>query len=178
MCACCRLQVVQSTSALLALCCPSGSQGGLKKKKSCLVSSQSTFLSVTLDSVTMKACPSLWRVNDILPFFQQNRSLCAVPAPPRKVDICRNCCALGLAVTMPPPTGAEQHRIRMSQRCLLALSPWKKGPSCYRACLWVLLHSGRQSPWMLPSQGEVQYGRTEQLRGSVLSRSRWSMSVC
>lgn len=114
------------------------------------------------------------------PFFfsQQNRSLCAVPVPPRKVDICRNCCALGLAVTMPPPTGAEQYRIRVSQRCLLALSLWKKGPSCYRAYPWVLLHSGRQSPRMLPSQGEVQSGRTEQLRGSVLSRSRWSMSMC
>lgn len=59
------LQVSQDTTLLLSHVAQLGLKMNLEK--SSLVPSQSiTFIGVTLETVTMRACPSLQRVNDIL----------------------------------------------------------------------------------------------------------------
>lgn len=74
----------------------------------------------------------------------------AISAPPGQTDSCSICHFSGPVVTTSLTDVAEQllfrpwHRHRklwVSQRCLLTLSPWSGGHSCYMACPWVLFRS-------------------------------------
>ncbi|XP_075325338.1 uncharacterized protein LOC142383616 [Odontesthes bonariensis] len=110
--------------------------------KSGLVPSQSTvFLGVTLDAVTMMACPSPRRVNDILRHllpFREGRRFHYVEflRVLGKLTAAAAVVPLGLLSLRPLQRwlhsfhlDARRHRHRrlaVSHRCLLALAPWRK----------------------------------------------------
>ncbi|XP_075336649.1 uncharacterized protein LOC142397191 [Odontesthes bonariensis] len=110
--------------------------------KSGLVPSQSTvFLGVTLDAVTMMACPSPRRVDDILRHllpFREGRRFHYVEflRVLGKLTAAAAVVPLGLLSLRPLQRwlhsfhlDAKRHRHRrlaVSHRCLLALAPWKK----------------------------------------------------
>ncbi|XP_041817854.1 uncharacterized protein LOC121624267 [Chelmon rostratus] len=139
-CAPSQSQVVQDTAALLAHVARLDLR--VNVSKSCLTPSQSiTFLDVALDSVTMKACLSLRRVDDILhllPLFRQGKWLPYVQYLRLlgKLTAAATVVPLGLLSLRPLQRwlnslhlDAKWHRhrrIRASWRCLLALSPWRK----------------------------------------------------
>ena len=106
-------------------------------------SQQVTYLGMVLDSDAMRASLSLWRVNDILlhlplfecgrmvPFIQFLRLLGKLTAASTVVP-------LGLLSLRPlqmwlnslhlDPKWHRHRKVRVSQRCLLSLSPWGKRP--------------------------------------------------
>lgn len=139
-CAPSQSQVVRDTASLLSHVTRLGLR--VNFTKSCLVPSQSTlFLGMTLNSVTMKACPSPQRVDDILHhllLFRGGRCL-------RYLEFLRLLGKLTAAASVVPlgllslrplqrwlhslHLSAQWHRhrkLRVSRRCLLALAPWRR----------------------------------------------------
>lgn len=139
-CAPSQSQVAQDTTTLLSHVARLGLTVNLKK--SCLVPSQTiTFLGMDLDTVTMKACLSLRRVDDILsllPLFREGRWLPYVQFLRLlgKLTAAAAVVPLGLLLLRPLQRwlnsfklDAKWHRhrrLKVSRRCLHTLSPWRE----------------------------------------------------
>ena len=139
-CAPSRSQVTRDTATLLSHVAQLGLR--VNFQKSCLVPSQSTlFLGMTLDAITMKACPSPRRVDDILRLlllFREDRCLRYVLYMRLlgKLTAAATVVPLGLLSLRPLQRwlnsfhlDARRHRhrrLRASRRCLLALAPWRE----------------------------------------------------
>jgi len=139
-CAPSRLQSTQDTALLLSHVARLGLR--VNMEKSCLNPSQSlTFIGVALDSVTMRACPSAQRLDDILqllPLFKGGRSLSYILFLRLlgKLAAASTVVPLGLLSLRPlqrwlnglhlDPKWHRHRKIRVSQQCLSTLSPWRR----------------------------------------------------
>ncbi|XP_062372037.1 uncharacterized protein LOC134059609 [Sardina pilchardus] len=159
--------------------------------KSCLEPSQSTvFLGVTLNAVTMKACPSPRRVDDILCrllLFQEGRQFHYVEFLRilGKLTAAAAVVPLGLLSLRPlqrwllsfrlDPQRHRHRRLKVSHRCLLALAPWRQRSFLLQGMPMGSIASRRETVTTdasLSGWGAVWQNRTAQGLWSAQERSQ------